>query len=436
MKDLTPNRKDLEPIEIASRDEIEALQLQRMKWSLAHAYENVPFYRKSFDAAGVHPDDLKSLKDLAKFPFTIKQDLRDNYPFGMFAVPREKVARVHASSGTTGQPTVVGYTARDIDTWATVMARSMRASGTRPGDLVHISYGYGLFTGGLGAHYGAEKLGCTVVPVSGGMTARQVKLIEDFQATTIMVTPSYMLAILDEYRAQGRDPRESPLNVGIFGAEPWTNSMRLEIEQAFDMHAVDIYGLSEVMGPGVANECVETKDGLHIWEDHFYPEIINPETGEPVADGERGELVFTSLTKEAFPIIRYRTRDLTRLLAGTARSMRRMEKVTGRSDDMIILRGVNVFPTQIEEQILKVRELAPHFVIELVRESRLDAMIIHTEAMPEAAHEDARQASAKALSNRIKETVGVTARVSVREPGGVERSQGKAVRIIDKRPRE
>ena len=436
MKDLTPDRKSLDPIEIASRDEIEALQLERMKWSLAHAYENVPHYRASFDAAGVHPSDLKNLKDLAKFPFTVKQDLRDNYPFGMFAVPREQVARVHASSGTTGQPTVVGYTKNDLDTWATVMARSMRASGTRPGDLVHIAYGYGLFTGGLGAHYGAEKLGCTVVPVSGGMTARQVTLIEDFGASTIMVTPSYMLALLDEYRAQGRDPRESPLEVGIFGAEPWTNAMRSEIEQAFDMHAVDIYGLSEVMGPGVANECVETKDGLHIWEDHFYPEIINPETGEPVADGERGELVFTSLTKEAFPIIRYRTRDLTRLLAGTARSMRRMEKVTGRSDDMIILRGVNVFPTQIEEQILKVRELAPHFVIELVRESRLDAMIIHTEAMPEAAHEDARQASAKALSNRIKETVGVTARVSVREPGGVERSQGKAVRIIDKRPRE
>ena len=436
MKDLTPNRKDLEPIEIASRDEIEALQLQRMKWSLAHAYENVPFYRKSFDAAGVHPDDLKSLKDLAKFPFTIKQDLRDNYPFGMFAVPREKVARVHASSGTTGQPTVVGYTARDIDTWATVMARSMRASGTRPGDLVHISYGYGLFTGGLGAHYGAEKLGCTVVPVSGGMTARQVKLIEDFQATTIMVTPSYMLAILDEYRAQGRDPRESPLNVGIFGAEPWTNSMRLEIEQAFDMHAVDIYGLSEVMGPGVANECVETKDGLHIWEDHFYPEIINPETGEPVADGERGELVFTSLTKEAFPIIRYRTRDLTRLMAGTARSMRRMEKVTGRSDDMIILRGVNVFPTQIEEQILAIRELAPHFLIELSRENRLDEMTVHVEAMHTAAAEAERSVSAKKLSARIKEIVGVSARVMVREPGGVERSQGKAVRIIDKRKKE
>ena len=303
MKDLTPARKSLDPIEIVSRDEIEALQLERMQWSLRHAYDNVPFYKKSFDEKGVHPDDLKSLKDLAKFPFTLKTDLRDHYPFGMFAVPREQVRRVHASSGTTGKPTVVGYTEKDLDTWATVMARSMRASGTKPGDIVHISYGYGLFTGGLGAHYGAEKLGCTVVPVSGGMTARQVTLIEDFGATTIMVTPSYVLAILDEYRAQGLDPAKSPLEVGIFGAEPWTNAMRQEIEQTFDMHAVDIYGLSEVMGPGVANECVETKDGLHIWEDHFYPEVINPETGEPVADGEMGELVFTSLTKEAFPVI-------------------------------------------------------------------------------------------------------------------------------------
>jgi len=379
MKDLTPRREDLDPIEIASRDEIAALQLQRLKWSLRHAYDNVPFYRQSFDAAGVHPDDLRDLGDLAQFPFTVKADLRANYPFGMFAVPREKVARVHASSGTTGKPTVVGYTAKDIDTWATVVARSMRAAGTRPGDVVHVAYGYGLFTGGLGAHYGAEKLGCTVVPVSGGMTQRQVTLIEDFGASTIMVTPSYMLSILDEYRAQGLDPRRSPLNVGIFGAEPWTNAMRAEIEQAFDMHAVDIYGLSEVMGPGVANECVETKDGLHIWEDHFYPEIINPETGQPVADGEMGELVFTSLTKEAFPIIRYRTRDLTRLLPGTARSMRRMEKITGRTDDMIILRGVNVFPTQIEEQILKCQGLAPHFQIELARSGRMDNMTVHVE---------------------------------------------------------
>ncbi len=436
MKDLTPKKSDLEPIEIASRDEISALQLERLNWSLAHAYNNVPFYKKSFDDAGVHPDDLKQLSDIAKFPFTVKQDLRDNYPFGMFAVPREQVARIHASSGTTGKPTVVGYTKNDIDTWATVVARSMRASGTRPGDIVHVAYGYGLFTGGLGAHYGAEKLGCTVVPVSGGMTTRQVTLIEDFKPTTIMVTPSYALSILDEYKAQGFDPRESSLEVGIFGAEPWTNSMRQEIEQAFDMHAVDIYGLSEVMGPGVANECVETKDGLHIWEDHFYPEIINPETGEPVADGEKGELVFTSLTKEAFPIIRYRTRDLTRLLPGTARSMRRMEKITGRSDDMIILRGVNVFPTQIEEQILKVEGLAPHFQIELSRKGRMDEMIVHVEAVATHADDKARHGSAQTLAHHIKSVVGISAKINVAEPEGVERSQGKAVRIVDNRPKE
>ncbi len=432
MKDLTPRREDLEPIEIASRDEIAALQLERMKWSLRHAYDNVPFYRKSFDDAGVHPDDLKTLSDLAKFPFTLKQDLRDNYPFGMFAVPREQINRLHASSGTTGQPTVVGYTKRDIDTWATVVARSLRASGTRPGDVVHVAYGYGLFTGGLGAHYGAEKLGCTVVPVSGGMTERQVKLIEDFGASTIMVTPSYMLSILDEYNRQGRDPRESPLDVGIFGAEPWTNSMREEIEQAFDMHAVDIYGLSEVMGPGVANECVETKDGLHIWEDHFYPEIINPDTGEVVADGELGELVFTSLTKEGFPIIRYRTRDLTRLLPGTARSMRRMEKITGRTDDMIILRGVNIFPTQIEEQLMTVTALSPHFQIELVREGRMDQMIVHVEAAEGASDPDA---ACTELQKKIKRNVGVSTRVTLAEIGGVARSQGKAVRTIDNRPK-
>lgn len=436
MKDLTPPRESLDPIEIASTDEIQALQLKRMKWSLKHAYDNVPFYRAKFDAAGVHPDDLHSLADLAKFPFTVKQDLRDNYPFGMFAVPRALIARVHASSGTTGQPTVVGYTKNDISTWADVVARSMRASGTRAGDVVHVAYGYGLFTGGLGAHYGAERLGCTVVPVSGGMTPRQVRLIEDFGASTIMVTPSYMLSILDEYRAQGRDPRESPLNVGIFGAEPWTNAMRAEVEAAFDMHAVDIYGLSEVIGPGVANECVETKDGLHIWEDHFYPEIINPETGEVVADGEQGELVFTSLTKEGFPIIRYRTRDLTRLLPGTARSMRRMEKITGRSDDMIILRGVNVFPTQIEEQIMAVESLAPHFQIELTRTGRMDAMVVHVEAAAEAAGEAARAVSAKDLTHKIKSIVGVTALVDVTEPGAVERSQGKAVRVVDNRPKE
>ncbi|MEM8753345.1 MAG: AMP-binding protein, partial [Pseudomonadota bacterium] len=376
MKDLTPPRESLEPIEIASLDEIRALQFDRLKWSLAHAYANSPFYKTKFDAAGVSPNDFQSLEDLAKFPFTVKTDLRDNYPFGMFAVPRERIARLHASSGTTGKPTVVGYTAQDIDNWAGLVARSLRASGVRPGDVVHVAYGYGLFTGGLGAHYGAEKLGCTVVPVSGGMTPRQVTLIEDFGASAIMITPSYMLSVLDEYRAQGRDPRESPLEVGIFGAEPWTNAMRAEIEQAFDMHAVDIYGLSEVMGPGVANECVETKDGLHIWEDHFYPEVIDPETGEVLPDGELGELVFTTLTKEGMPIVRYRTRDLTRLSPGSARSMRRMEKVTGRSDDMIILRGVNVFPSQIEEQLMAVKSLAPHFQVELDRPDRLDEMTV------------------------------------------------------------
>ncbi|MCB1425899.1 MAG: phenylacetate--CoA ligase PaaK [Zhengella sp.] len=435
MKDLTPRKEDLDPIEIASRDEIQALQLQRLKWSLAHAYENVPFYTDAFDKAGVHPHDLKQLSDLAKFPFTVKTDLRDNYPFGMFAVPREKVVRVHASSGTTGKPTVVGYTKKDIETWSDMVARSLRASGTRPGDVVHVAYGYGLFTGGLGAHYGAERLGCTVVPVSGGMTERQVTLIEDFGASTIMVTPSYMLSILDHYRAIGLDPRKSPLQVGIFGAEPWTNAMREEIEQAFDMHAVDIYGLSEVMGPGVANECVETKDGLHIWEDHFYPEIIDPATGEVLPDGEKGELVFTSLSKEAFPIIRYRTRDLTRLLPGTARSMRRMEKITGRSDDMIILRGVNVFPTQIEEQILKVSGLAPHFQIELTREGRMDSMTVHVECVPAQAADEARAGSAKELAHHIKSVIGVTARVNVTEPEGVARSQGKAVRVVDNRPK-
>ena len=435
MKDLTPRKEELDPIEISSRDEIVALQLHRLRWSLKHAYENVAHYRKSFDDKGVHPDDLKQLSDLAKFPFTVKSDLRANYPFGMFAVPREQVVRVHASSGTTGKPTVVGYTKNDINVWAECVARSMRASGTRPGDIVHISYGYGLFTGGLGAHYGAERLGCTVVPISGGMTARQVSLIEDFRASTIMVTPSYMLSILDEYKAQGLDPRNSPLQVGIFGAEPWTNAMRTEIEEAFDMHAVDIYGLSEVIGPGVANECVETKDGLHIWEDHFYPEVVDPQTGEVLPDGEKGELVFTSLTKEAFPIIRYRTRDLTRLLPGTARTMRRMEKVTGRTDDMMILRGVNVFPTQIEEQILKVRGLSPHFQIELCREGRLDGMIDHVEAAPGHTAGEAREASAADLVHRIKETIGVSVVVDVTDPEQVARSQGKAVRIVDNRPK-
>jgi phenylacetate-CoA ligase len=435
MQDLTPRKEDLDPIEISSRDEIAALQLHRMKWSLKHAYDNVPHYRRAFDAAGVHPYDLNQLSDLARFPFTVKSDLRENYPFGMFAVPREQVVRVHASSGTTGKPTVVGYTRNDIDVWAQCMARSMRASGTRPGDIVHIAYGYGLFTGGLGAHYGAERLGCTVVPASGGMTQRQVTLIEDFRASSIMVTPSYMLSILDEYRAQGLDPRASPLQVGIFGAEPWTNAMRAEIEDAFDMHAVDIYGLSEVMGPGVANECVETKDGLHIWEDHFYPEVIDPVTGEVLPEGELGELVFTSLSKEAFPIIRYRTRDLTRLLPGTARSMRRMEKITGRSDDMMILRGVNVFPTQIEEQILKVAGLAPHFQIELRREGRLDEMLVHVEAAAGHGSVDARALSAGDLEYRVKEVIGISIRVDVADPETVARSQGKAVRVVDNRPK-
>ncbi|KZM49794.1 phenylacetate--CoA ligase PaaK [Labrenzia sp. OB1] len=435
MEDLAPRPGDLEPVETASRDELCALQLERLKWSLSHAYENVPFFRERFDAKGVHPSDLKTLSDLSRFPFTAKSDLRDHYPFGLFAVPRDKIVRIHASSGTTGKPTVVGYTANDIEMWANLVARSIRASGGRAGDIIHVAYGYGLFTGGLGAHYGAEKLGCTVIPVSGGMTERQVTLIQDFKPRIIMVTPSYLLSILDEFRRQGIDPRESTLAVGVFGAEPWTNSMRLEIEQAFDMHAVDIYGLSEILGPGVANECVETKDGLHIWEDHFYPEIIDPETGEVLPDGEIGELVFTTLTKEGLPMIRYRTRDLTRLLPGTARSMRRMEKVTGRSDDMIILRGVNVFPTQIEEQILKCEGLSPHFQIELKKTDRLDVMTVHVEALPGAASEDQRAGSTKELAHHIKSVVGVSAAINVTEPGAVERSVGKAKRVVDKRPK-
>ncbi|MCA3596009.1 MAG: phenylacetate--CoA ligase [Methylobacterium sp.] len=422
-----------EPIEHASRDEIGALQLKRLQWSLRHAYENVPAYRARFEAAGVHPDDCKSLADLAKFPFTTKADLRDNYPFGMFAVPRGKVSRIHASSGTTGRPTVVGYTAKDIQTWADVVARSLRASGVRPGMTVHVAYGYGLFTGGLGAHYGAEKLGCTVIPISGGMTERQVQLITDFRPNVIMVTPSYMLAILDEFRKAGLDPRASSLEVGVFGAEPWTNAMRAEIEQAFDMHAVDIYGLSEVIGPGVANECVETKDGLHIWEDHFYPEIIDPDTGAVLPDGEQGELVFTTLTKEAMPIIRYRTRDLTRLLPGTARSMRRMEKITGRSDDMMIVRGVNVFPTQIEEMLLALPALSAHYQIVLTREGRMDEMEVKVEARID--HSAEANMAAKLLARRIKDRIGITAWVNVLPPDGIERSQGKAKRIIDNRPK-
>ena len=436
MKDLTPERASLDPIETASRDEIEALQLERLRWSLGHAYEHVAHYRRAFDAAGARPEDLGSLGDLARFPFTTKDDLRAEYPFGMLAVPRERVVRVHASSGTTGKPTVVGYTARDVETWAEVVARSLRAAGTRPGDVVHVAYGYGLFTGGLGAHYGAERLGCTVVPVSGGMTERQVMLIEDFGATTVLVTPSYALSILDAYRASGRDPRASPLEVGIFGAEPWTEAMRAEIEDAFDMHAVDIYGLSEVIGPGVASECVETKDGPVIWEDHFYPEVVDPATGEPLPDGELGELVFTSLTKEALPIVRYRTRDLTRLLPGTARSMRRMAKITGRTDDMIVLRGVNVFPTQIEEQLLRVAALGPHFQIELARAGRLDAMRVHVEPADPGSAEAARDEAARALAAHVKDVVGVTVEVVVGEPGSVARSQGKAVRVVDRREGE
>ena len=429
MEDLSPKAGDLEPIETASRDELQSVQLERMKTSLKRAYDNVPHYKKSFDDAGVHPDDLTSLEDLSKFPFTVKADLRDNYPFGMFAVPREELVRVHASSGTTGQPTVVGYTQNDIDMWADVIARSLKAAGLRKGDLLHNGYGYGLFTGGLGVHTGAEKMGLTVVPISGGMTERQVRLMEDFQATGITVTPSYMLSILDEYHRQGRDPRKSPMKVGVFGAEPWTNAMRKEVEDAFDMHAVDIYGLSEIIGPGVASECVETKDGPHIWEDYFYPEVIDPDTGEVLPDGELGELVFTSLTKEAFPIIRYRTRDLTRLLPGTARTMRRMEKVTGRSDDMMILRGVNVFPTQIEEQLMRVEALSAHFQIELTKKDRMDHMIVHCETLKGGNEE----AASKELSGLIKETIGISAEVRVGGENSVARSQGKAVRIVDNR---
>ena len=433
MKDLTPKKSDLDPIETASRDEISALQLDRLKWSLRHAYDNVAMYSERFDQAGVHPDDLTSLSDLAKFPFTYKADLRDNYPFGLFAVPRERIVRIHASSGTTGKPTVVGYTRQDIDNWAALVARSMRAAGTRPGDIVHVAYGYGLFTGGLGAHYGAEKLDCTVVPVSGGGTERQVTLIEDFKPTTIMVTPSYMLNILEQMHKHGLDPRACSIEVGIFGAEPWTDAMRAEMEHAFDMHAVDIYGLSEVMGPGVASECVETKDGPVIWEDHFYPEIINPETGEVCADGEMGELVFTTLTKQGLPMIRYRTRDLTRLLPGTARSMRRMEKITGRSDDMMILRGVNVFPTQIEEQVMATGGLAPHFQIELYKSGRMDAMRVHVEASPDATDELSRTAAARMLTRRIKDVVGISTEIMVGDPGSVARSEGKAKRVVDNR---
>ena len=436
MKDLTPDKSTLEPIETASIDEIRDLQLKKLKWSLHHAYENVTAYREKFDSLSLHPDDLKTLSDLSKFPFTTKLDLRKNYPFGMFAVAREQIVRIHASSGTTGKPTVVGYTQNDLEMWANMVARSMRASGTKRGDIVHIAYGYGLFTGGLGAHYGAEKLGCTVIPVSGGMTERQVTLINDFTPTTIMVTPSYMLNILEQFNKQGIDPSTTSLQVGIFGAEPWTDSMRDEIQKEFNMHAVDIYGLSEVLGPGVANECVETKDGLHIWEDHFFPEIIDPETGQIMEDGELGELVLTTLSKEALPMIRYRTRDLTRLLPGTARSMRRIEKVTGRSDDMIILRGVNIFPTQIEEIVLQTPEIAPHFQIHLSNDGPLDKMKVLVETLKETNNEKLVTSIKQKVLQKVKDTIGVSIDIAVGLPGSVERSQGKAQRVIDLRTKK
>ncbi|MEO8345243.1 MAG: phenylacetate--CoA ligase PaaK [Betaproteobacteria bacterium] len=434
MPSKRPRPDELEPIERASREELRALQLTRLQWSLKHAYDNVAHYRKAFDAKGVKPGDLKAIEDLRHFPFTVKTDLRDNYPFGMFAVPREQVSRIHASSGTTGKPTVVGYTRKDIDTWATVMARSIRAAGGRAGDILHVAYGYGLFTGGLGAHYGAEKLGCTVIPMSGGQTEKQVQLITDFKPSVIMVTPSYMLAIAEEMERQGIDPATCSLEIGIFGAEPWTPTMRTAIEARLGLDAIDIYGLSEVMGPGVAQECIETKDGLTVWEDHFYPEIVDPETGAVLPDGEKGELVFTSLTKEALPIIRYRTRDLTRLLPPTARAMRRMEKITGRSDDMMIIRGVNVFPTQIEELILKDSVLAPHYQLEITRPGNLDELLVLVERNPASGTVDGNSAGTR-LAHHIKSLIGVTAEVRVGAPGSIERSLGKARRIVDKRPK-
>jgi phenylacetate-CoA ligase len=430
-----PRPGDLEPIETASRDELQAVQLQRLQWSVQHAYQNVPHYRRAFDAKGVHPRDLKTLADLARFPFTAKKDLRDNYPFGMFAVPRERVVRVHASSGTTGKPTVVGYTQKDIDTWANLVARSIRASGGRAGDIVHIAYGYGLFTGGLGAHYGAERLGCTVIPMSGGQTEKQVQLIRDFEPDIIMVTPSYMQVIIEEFERQGIDPKSMSVKIGIFGAEPWTEAMRHDIEVRAAIDAVDIYGLSEVMGPGVANECIETKDGPVIWEDHFYPEIIDPETGAVLPDAEEGELVFTTLTKEALPVIRYRTRDLTRLLPPSARSMRRMGKIVGRSDDMLIIRGVNVFPTQIEELILQHGALSGQYQLVVTRDDNLDEMQVLCELLPAHASTDRAQI-AGALQSRIKTMIGVSTTVSVGAPESIERTLvGKARRVIDKRPK-
>ncbi|MFE4871741.1 phenylacetate--CoA ligase PaaK [Streptomyces sp. NPDC056682] len=423
----------LDAAERMDRAELEALQLDRLRATLRHAYDHVGFYREAFDKAGVRPEDCASLADLARFPFTAKSDLRDHYPFGMFAVPETDIRRIHASSGTTGRPTVVGYTQRDLDTWADVVARSIRAAGGRPGHKVHVAYGYGLFTGGLGAHYGAERLGCTVIPASGGMTARQVQLIQDFRPEIIMVTPSYMLTLLDEFERQGIDPRTTSLQVGIFGAEPWTEEMRREIEERFAIDAVDIYGLSEVMGPGVAQECVETKDGLHIWEDHFYPEVVDPLTGEVLPDGERGELVFTSLTKEAMPVIRYRTRDLTRLLPGTARVFRRMERITGRSDDLVIVRGVNLFPTQIEEIVLRTPGVAPHFQLRLTRQGRLDALTVRVEARADTPSER-REAAARSIVAAVKDGIGVSVEVEVVDPGTIERSVGKFKRIVDLRP--
>jgi phenylacetate-CoA ligase len=432
-----PKRSELEPIEIASRDEIAALQLRRLQATLRHAYANVAHFRDKCRAQGSHPDSFKDLADLARFPFTTKDDLRQTYPFGMFAVPRDKVLRIHASSGTTGKPTVVGYTRRDLDTWSDLMARSIRASGGRAGDIVHVAYGYGLFTGGLGAHYGAERLGCTVIPVSGGMTERQVQLIQDMRPDIIMVTPSYMLAIADEFERRGLDPRASSLRIGIHGAEPWTNALRQEIERRMGMHAVDIYGLSEVLGPGVANECIESKDGLHVWEDHFYPEVIDPATGAVLPDGSVGELVLTTLTKEALPLIRYRTRDLTRLLPGTARSMRRMEKITGRSDDMLIIRGVNLFPSQVEELILKEPALSGHYVLEVSRPKQLDELKVVAELRPEATPNSADTSAriAAKIEHDIKALIGVSAKVEIVAAGKVERSIGKARRVIDLRPK-
>jgi phenylacetate-CoA ligase len=429
-----PAPGDLEPIERASRDELQALQLKRLQWTLQHAYNHVPHYKAAFDAEGVHPGDCKSLADLAKFPFTSKGDLRANYPFGMFAVPRERVVRIHASSGTTGKPTVVGYTQGDIDRWADLAARSIRASGGRAGDMVHVAYGYGLFTGGLGAHYGAERLGCTVVPMSGGQTEKQVQLINDFKPDIIMVTPSYMQVIVEEFRRQGLDPRAMSVRVGIFGAEPWTEEMRRDIEESAAIDAVDIYGLSEVMGPGVANECIETKDGPVIWEDHFYPEIVDPETGEVLPDGSEGELVFTTLTKEALPVVRYRTRDLTRLLPPTARSMRRMGKIVGRSDDMLIIRGVNMFPTQIEELVLQNGKLSGQYQIVVTRDGALDEVKVLCEIQHSHAAAD-RNAIAGELRHRIKTLIGVSTTVEIGDPDSIERTLvGKARRVIDKRP--